>query len=71
MRGFHNDPDNAYILIRVFNIENEGRGVKFFPDPWGLYMSRVLDFISKEGYRVCEVDESQETYIQVKTEEDY
>lgn len=53
MREFNGTADNAYILIRVFDLD-EGRnaGVKFFRDPWSLYTDGVLDFRSDEGYKV-------------------
>ncbi|GAB1311860.1 hypothetical protein MFIFM68171_02070 [Madurella fahalii] len=53
MREFDGSADNAYILLRVFDLD-DGRntGVKFFRDPWSLYMDGVLDFRSDEGYKV-------------------
>ncbi|KAH6867174.1 hypothetical protein B0T10DRAFT_611919 [Thelonectria olida] len=36
MRRFDNDPENAYILSRVFDIEGDNRGLKFYPSPWRL-----------------------------------
>lgn len=71
MRYFHDDPDNAYILLRVFNIniEGEGPGLKIFPNPWSLYTAGVLDFRSAEGYQVYEKDESEETSFQINIEE--
>lgn len=53
MREFDGTADNAYILLRVFNLD-EGRdpGLKFFHDPWSLYMDGVLKFRSDEGYKV-------------------
>ena len=53
MREFDGTANNAYILLRVFDLD-EGRntGVKFFCDPWSLYMDGVLDFRSDEGYKV-------------------
>jgi len=53
MRLFDKTPGDAYILLRVFNLE-EGRetGVRFFRDPWSLFMNDVLKFRSDDGYRV-------------------
>ncbi|KAK7728665.1 hypothetical protein SLS63_006526 [Diaporthe eres] len=53
MREFNGTADNAYILIRVFDLD-EGRnaGIKFFRDPWSLYTDGILDFRSDEGYKV-------------------
>ncbi|KAK3385925.1 hypothetical protein B0H63DRAFT_560413 [Podospora didyma] len=53
MREFDGTADNAYILLRVFDLD-DGRnaGVKFFRDPWSLYMGGVLNFRSDEGYKV-------------------
>ncbi|RYP88497.1 hypothetical protein DL769_000264 [Monosporascus sp. CRB-8-3] len=53
MREFNGDPNNAYVLLRVFNMEEDnGPGIKFFRDPWSLYMGGILDFRSEEGYKV-------------------
>jgi len=52
MRCYHGDPDNVYILVRVFNIEDGHGGVKIFPDTWSFYLGDVLDFRSKDGYEV-------------------
>ncbi|KAK6842238.1 hypothetical protein PG987_003098 [Apiospora arundinis] len=52
MRRYNNDALHAYILVRVSNIENADIQLKFYPDPWNLYMNQVLDFRSEEGYRV-------------------
>lgn len=53
MREFNGTADNAYILLRVFDLD-DGRnaGVKFFRDPWSLYIDGVLNFRSDEGYKV-------------------
>ena len=52
MRKFHLDKDNTYILLRAFDLESDNPGIKFFSDPWGLYLDRVLDFRAAGGYRV-------------------
>lgn len=53
MREFHGMADNAYILLRVFNLDDGvDVGVKFFDDPWSLYMNGALKFRSDEGYKV-------------------
>lgn len=53
MREFGGTANDAYILIRVFDLE-EGKnpGLKFFHDPWSLYVGGVLNFKSDEGYKV-------------------
>jgi hypothetical protein len=53
MRESDGTGDNAYILVRVFDLD-DGRstGVKFFRDPWSLHMEGVLNFRSDEGYKV-------------------
>lgn len=53
MREFNGTADNAYILLRVFDLD-DGRnpGVKFFRDPWNLYIDGVFNFRSDEGYKV-------------------
>lgn len=58
MRTFDSDVDNVYFLLRVFNMEEgSSANVKFFRDPWSLYISsdRVLDFRSDQGYKVYEL----------------
>ena len=69
MRRFNEQPDNVYILLRVFNIEGEDSGLKIFPNPWSLYIAGVIDFRSAEGYQVHEKDESKETSLQIGVEE--
>lgn len=53
MRKFHGTAGDAYILLRVFNLD-DGRNVdiKFFNDPWSLYLDGVLKFRSDQGYKV-------------------
>ncbi|KPM41940.1 hypothetical protein AK830_g4632 [Neonectria ditissima] len=51
MQKFENDPGNAYILLRVFNIERDDPGLKFHPKPWSLYLSGILAFVSAGGYQ--------------------
>jgi len=53
MREFDGTAKDAYILLRVFNLD-DGRdtAAKFFRDPWTLYMDGVLNFRSDEGYKV-------------------
>lgn len=56
MRLFDGDVNNAYVLLRVFDLEGEnGPNIKFFRDPWSLYMNSVLDFRSDNGYKVYEL----------------
>lgn len=53
MREFNGTADNAYILLRVFDLDDRrNAGVKFFRDPWSLYIDGLLDFRSDEGYKV-------------------
>ncbi|KAG8157080.1 hypothetical protein KVR01_013070 [Diaporthe batatas] len=53
MREFHGTAKDAYILLRVFNVEDSKNvGIKFFDDPWSLYMDNVLKFRSDQGYKV-------------------
>ncbi|RYP11237.1 hypothetical protein DL764_000193 [Monosporascus ibericus] len=53
MRGFDGDANNGYVLLRVYNMEEGNEpGIKFFRDPWSLYMYRILDFRSEAGYKV-------------------
>ncbi|KAK0701219.1 hypothetical protein B0T21DRAFT_353802 [Apiosordaria backusii] len=33
MKRYHGDPNNAYILVRVFNVESSNVGVRWFPEP--------------------------------------
>jgi hypothetical protein len=44
------DPANAVILVRVYHIQSDV-GIKFYPNPWRLYLDGVLDFRSKDGYQ--------------------
>ena len=53
MREFDRSANDAYILLRVFDLDVERNpGVKFFCNPWSLYMEGVLNFKSDEGYKV-------------------
>lgn len=52
MRRYQDDPDNMYILIQVGRVENLEPAVKFMPNPWGLYIGGLLEFISEGGYAV-------------------
>jgi hypothetical protein len=53
MRQYEGNLSNAYILVRVFQIEAaDGPSFRFFPNPWSLYMEGALDFRSNEGYKV-------------------
>ncbi|RYP69608.1 hypothetical protein DL770_008214 [Monosporascus sp. CRB-9-2] len=53
MREFDGDPNNTYVLLRVFNLEEGNNpGIKFFRDPWSLYMGGILNFRSEAGYKV-------------------
>ena len=61
MREFDDDPDNAYILIRVSGVESDQPGLKLFVSPWRLYLDRVIDFRSELGYQVVHEDASVET----------
>ena len=65
MRRYDGDPNNAYILLRIFQLEEEdGPNIKFFRDPWSLYVNGNLYFRSKEGYRVYqERNPEQSTWL--------
>jgi len=53
MREFDRSANDAYILLRVFDLDVERKpGVKFFCNPWNLYMEGALNFRSDEGYQV-------------------
>jgi len=54
MRQFDGDPANAYIIIRVFGVEERNNtGIKFLRDPWSLFLDRALDIRSETGvYKV-------------------
>ncbi|KXX82783.1 hypothetical protein MMYC01_200766 [Madurella mycetomatis] len=54
MRQFDRDPNNAYIILRVFGVEERNdTGIKFLQDPWSLYMDQTLDIRSETGvYKV-------------------
>lgn len=53
MRLFDGDIANAYLLLRVFNLEDgSSPNIKFFRDLWSLYMDKVIDFRSDQGYKV-------------------
>jgi len=64
MRACDGDVDNAYILIRVFNIDGERTGVKFYSRPWRLYMDGVLEFRAEGGYKVYGNDETLDSEVQ-------
>lgn len=64
MRAYDGDADNAYILIRVFNIDGERPGVKFYVKPWTLYMDGVLEFRSDDGYKVYSNEETLDSEVQ-------
>ncbi|KAJ3531643.1 hypothetical protein NM208_g6992 [Fusarium decemcellulare] len=52
MKRFDNDPNNAYVLIRVFDIDADSPGLKFFPSPWSLSLQGSLEFASAGGYQI-------------------
>ncbi len=56
MRACDGDPNNAYILLRVFNIDGDRPEVKLYINPWRLYMGGVLKFTSDNGYKVYSND---------------
>ena len=43
MQYYEQDPNNAYILVRVFQVERANPGVQFFPNPWNLKRNSYLD----------------------------
>ena len=55
MRQFDGDANNAYLLLRVFDLKEGKRpNIKFFKDLWSLYMDGALEFRSEHGYTVYE-----------------
>ncbi|KAI8712978.1 DUF3883 domain-containing protein [Fusarium sp. LHS14.1] len=54
MQRFDNDSNNAYIVLRVYDIEGENPDLKAYPCPWSLYLNGFLTFTSTNGYQVCE-----------------
>ncbi|KAM6516418.1 hypothetical protein FALCPG4_014601 [Fusarium falciforme] len=54
MQRFDEDPNNAYIVLRVYDIEGENPDLKAYPRPWSLYLDGFLTFTSPHGYQVCE-----------------
>lgn len=54
MRGYDGNPNHAYILLRVFNARTDNVGIKFYPNPWNLYLRDVLRFVAPGGYTVTE-----------------
>ena len=54
MRTYDDDPQNAYILLRIFNVEGENPGMKLYPRPWHLWAAGVLAFTAPNGYSVTE-----------------
>ncbi|KAH7013105.1 hypothetical protein EDB80DRAFT_607184 [Ilyonectria destructans] len=55
MRKFDKDPGNAYILLRVFDVDGDSPGLKIYPSPWGLGLTGILGFSAPGGYEVLEV----------------
>lgn len=55
MRKFDKDPGNAYILLRVFDVDGDNPGLKIYPSPWGLGLTGILGFSAPGGYEVLEV----------------
>ncbi|KAF4454615.1 hypothetical protein FALBO_15799 [Fusarium albosuccineum] len=46
MKRFDNDPNNAYVPIRVFDIDADSPGLKFYPRPWNLSLQGTLEYAS-------------------------
>ena len=44
MREYEQDPDNAYILVRIFQVERANPFIRLFPDPWALKLNNQLHF---------------------------
>ncbi|KAH7302958.1 hypothetical protein B0I35DRAFT_500441 [Stachybotrys elegans] len=53
MQRYNNDALHAYILVRVFSIEDEPN-FKLYPSPWSLATQGVLDFAAQGGYQVVD-----------------
>ncbi|KAH6627198.1 hypothetical protein B0J18DRAFT_465142 [Chaetomium sp. MPI-SDFR-AT-0129] len=52
MRTHDGDPENVYILLRVFKVDGDRPGMVLYPNPWRSYMDRLLEFKSADGYTV-------------------
>ncbi|KAB5583474.1 hypothetical protein GE09DRAFT_302768 [Coniochaeta sp. 2T2.1] len=52
MRDYDSQPNNAYILIRVYNIDGEHPGIKFYANPWKLRGNGTLLFKADNRYKV-------------------
>lgn len=51
MRKYDKDPNNAYILLRVYGIHGSSPGFKIYSCPWSLYMNGGLTLLSRGGYQ--------------------
>jgi len=45
------NPTNAVILVRVYHVNRDNVGLKFYPNPWRLYCDGILDFRSASAYQ--------------------
>ncbi|KAH8892664.1 hypothetical protein GQ53DRAFT_646961, partial [Thozetella sp. PMI_491] len=61
MRLYHNRDSDAYILLRVFNIDGERPGIKYFSNPWALYLNGILEFR-------CPPNQSYNVYQKIEAE---
>lgn len=63
MRAWDEDPDSAYILVRVSDIDGKCPRVKLYPRPWALYKNDVLKFKSEGGYKVYGKDKTRDIKV--------
>ncbi|KAK2686428.1 hypothetical protein QWA68_014817 [Fusarium oxysporum] len=62
MRSYANDPNNAYIIMRVSQVNNESPELKCYSNPWLLHLDGTLQFASASGYQVYEARLSAPTH---------
>lgn len=54
MQQHDQDPNNVYILVRVFNVKSNSPGTAYFPNPWTLIQSGrlVLGELNRAEWRI-------------------
>lgn len=52
-------PRTVYVLFRVFGLESTDPGIKIYVDPWNLYLTGALRFVSLGGYEGYDVDREE------------
>ena len=48
MQDYDHKPNDAYILVRVFNVDDDTPGVEYFVNPWSLFLEGVLDMMERD-----------------------